>query len=258
MSVIIELIVKVLALIFSTTLERHDKKEEANAATNKIEEFRATLGSAAVADDSDQPVDVGLAVALSDQHDRVRQAILDSGFGEEVVHLSAAVEPTVQRQRDAAESTPVLPRTPSTALIAQLKKDEGFRARPYWDISQWTYGYGCEAPSKDAVITEFAASALLLKRTQQSVDEFFKLFKGHEHKFNVVRQECFINMLFNMGLGNAQKGMKSFVNTLAHIFDYDEPDWSRVSYNLTQSKWYRQVGSRAVRICKEVKTGQYA
>ena len=254
MSAIIELIVKVLALIFSTSLERYDKKKTEDTASVNTEGFRAVLAPA----DTSVGDSVAVVGLLSNQHDRVQQALRDSGFDTASASPEVLAEPVVQRQRDAAESATVLPRSPSEALIAQLKKDEGFKAIPYWDISQWTYGYGCEATFSTSYITEPDAARLLVARTQQSVDEFFQLFKGHEHKFNVVRQECFINMLFNMGLGNAKKGMKSFVNTLAHIRDYDSPDWSRVAYNLSQSKWYGQVGSRAVRICKEVKTGEYA
>lgn len=254
MSALIELVVKVLGLIFGIALERHDTQEKENAAGSNIETLRAAL----VGDETVGSISVPVTAACSDQHDRVREAIAASG------QLAASVPPEVNGgqpvlgQRSATQGAPVLPRKPTEALIKRLKREELFSPKAYRDNTQWTYGYGCEAPSENSTITEPAAAALLAKRAQQSVDEFFLLFRGHEHKFNEVRQECFIDMLFNMGLGNKEHGLRSFVNTLDKIFSYDEPDWSRVAYNLEQSKWYGQVKDRAVVICKQLKEGVYA
>ena len=254
MSALIELIAKVLGLIFGIALERHDTQEKENVATDKIESFRGALA----ADAASVPVSLPVVAALSDQHDRVQQALAAGGQLQASVRPSEPVGQPVQGQRAAVESAPVLPRKPTEALIKRLKREELFSPKAYWDISQWTYGYGCAAPGKDATITEPDAASKLVIRVQQSVDEFFVLFKGHEHKFNEVRQECFIDMLFNMGLGNKLHGVRSFVNTLAHITDYEKPDWSRVAYNLSQSKWAKQVGDRDVLICKQIETGVYA
>lgn len=147
-------------------------------------------------------------------------------------------------------------------VIEQLKKDEGFRARPYWDKKQWTYGYGCAAPGPKCSITQPEATALLEKRVDQALGEFLHLFAGQTHKLNDVRQEAFVNMVFNMGPGNPKRpsngGVASFVNTLRLMFAFDEPDWKKVADNLRQSKWYRQVGARAVRICMEIESGEKA
>jgi hypothetical protein len=145
-------------------------------------------------------------------------------------------------------------------LIAQLKKDEGFSPKAFWDIKQWTFGYGCLAPGKGATITEPEAATKLIKRAEQSIAEFNQMFFGEQaKKFNDVRAEAFINMLFNMGMGSQahpeRGGLYSFKNTLSLIFDYLEPDWNKVARNLKESKWYSQVGARAVRICKELATG---
>lgn len=147
-----------------------------------------------------------------------------------------------------------------TRLINQLKKDEGFSAKAFWDIKQWTYGYGCKAPGKGATITEPEAADVLAHRVEQSIREFKQMFPGAlRDKFNDVRAEAFINMLFNMGMGSQahpeRGGLYSFVNTLSLIYDHYEVDWKAVAANLRKSKWYKQVGSRAVRICKEIETG---
>ena len=35
----------------------------------------------------------------------------------------------------------------SDDFVEFLKKEEGFAAKPYWDYSQWTVGYGTKCPS---------------------------------------------------------------------------------------------------------------
>lgn len=147
-------------------------------------------------------------------------------------------------------------------LIKQLKSDEGFSPKAYWDIKQYTYGYGTKAPSADATITEEEASDALAFRVEQSIKEFYSMFPGSlQDKFNAVRAEAFINMLFNMGMGKDNGkggGLKSFKNTLSLIYDYLEVNWSAVAYALSLSLWHRQVGKRAERIEKEIRIGEKA
>ncbi len=147
-----------------------------------------------------------------------------------------------------------------TTLLEQLKKDEGFSPKAYWDIKQWTYGYGTKAPGEGATISEEEASKELEKHATRAYNYFNIIFSGHVGKFNEVRKNAFINMVFNMGPGTKLKpeqgGLYSFVNTLNLIFNNEEVDWVRVSENLKKSKWYRQVGNRAKRIVKEIATGE--
>lgn len=147
-------------------------------------------------------------------------------------------------------------------IIEQLKKDEGFRNRPNWDNKQWSYGYGCKAPGPKCFITETEAAGLLARRVDQALGEFITMFGAQLAKLNDIRQEAFVNMIFNMGPGNPKNpsagGLASFVNALRLIFQFDQPDWKKVADNLRQSKWYRQTGNRAKRICLEVETGEKA
>lgn len=144
-------------------------------------------------------------------------------------------------------------------LLEQLKKDEGFVSKAYWDNKQYSIGYGTKALNKDEVISREEAEKRLDVHLQKAVAWFYVIFDGHLEKFNDVRAEAFINMIYNMGPGSKSNpkggGLYSFVNTLGHIFDYDVVDWKRVAYNLRQSKWFKQVGKRAVRICNEIETG---
>lgn len=144
-------------------------------------------------------------------------------------------------------------------LIAQLKKDEGFSPRAFWDIKQFTYGFGCKALGKDSTITEAVATKKLVVRIGQSIHEFNEVFKGHEDKFNDVRAEVFINILFNIGRGNKSQpelgGLYSFKNTLGLIFNNKVVPWEAVARNLSFSKWDKQVGKRADRLQQELVSG---
>jgi len=138
-----------------------------------------------------------------------------------------------------------------TRIREQLKEDEGFRQRAYWDRKQWTVGFGTKG-TKGEVITREKAAERLDKHIEIAERDFDVLFKGHEEKFNEVRTEAFMNMLFNMGLGT----MMEFKNTLGCIKGTKNPDWKKVAANLKQSLWYKQVGDRAERIVKEIETGE--
>jgi hypothetical protein len=128
-------------------------------------------------------------------------------------------------------------------LIAQAKEDEGFCKKAYWDKKQWSYGYGCRAPGEGATITEPEAAKLLIAHVDDAIAHFNRIFKAHLQKFNDVRAECFINLIFNMGPGrpNGSEGLLSFKNTLGLIFNNREVPWGSVADNLKKSLWFRQV-----------------
>lgn len=158
-------------------------------------------------------------------------------------------------------------------LLRQLKDDEGFISKAKWDVKQWSYGYGCRAPGEGATITEPEASVLIEQHMNVAIDHFNRIFKGHTQKFNDVRAECFINLIFNMGPGRkgdpGAGGLQSFVNTLGLIFNNREVPWQKVSDNLKQSLWFRQIKNsgdsdgpgpdegRGARIVRQVATGIY-
>lgn len=134
-----------------------------------------------------------------------------------------------------------------TKIVEQLKLDEGFSRIPYWDRTQWTYGYGCKAPNSGARITEPEASKYLEKRVDQSIKEFYEVF-GQDPNIDETRQHALVNMLFNLGKG----GLLGFKNTLALIKAHK---WIEAANNARKSLWFKQVGKRAIRICKELELG---
>lgn len=147
-------------------------------------------------------------------------------------------------------------------LLQQLKKDEGFRSVAYWDNKQWSIGYGCRS-KEGATITELQAAILLAEHMHQSIADFNRIFKGHLDKFNDVRAECFVNLIFNMGPGRpgGSEGLLSFKNTLGFIFKNKEVPWDSVADGLEKSLWFRQVcdsgegEGRGNRIVRQVRTG---
>ena len=154
-------------------------------------------------------------------------------------------------------------------LLKQLKDDEGFRSKSYWDKKQWSYGYGCRAPGEGSTITEPEASKLVEAHMNDSIAHFERIFKDDLVKFNDVRAECFVNLIFNMGPGRpgGSEGLLSFKNTLGLIFKNKYVPWTDVADNLKKSLWYRQVRDsgdsdgpgpdkgRGARIVEEIRTG---
>ena len=136
-------------------------------------------------------------------------------------------------------------------IIERIKQEEGFRPVAYWDRKQWTYGYGCKAPGEGATITEPEAEKLLWRHILVAVGGFVDLFLGVPTPINEVRQECLVDMIFNLG----EDGVRKFRNMIAEIMDKDPDDWTEISQHATESLWYGQVGYRAKRIVFELKTG---
>jgi len=136
-------------------------------------------------------------------------------------------------------------------IIERIKEEEGFRPKAYWDRKQWTYGYGCKAPCEGAVITQPEAEKLLWRHILVAVGGFVDLFLGVPTPINEVRQECLVDMIFNLG----EDGVRKFRNMVREIMDKDPDDWTEISQQATESLWYGQVGNRAKRIVFELKTG---
>ena len=95
-------------------------------------------------------------------------------------------------------------------IIERIKDEEGFRPKAYWDRKQWTYGYGCKAPCEGAVITQPEAEKLLWRHILVAVGGFVDLFLGVPTPINEVRQECLVDMIFNLG----EDGVRKFRNMI--------------------------------------------
>lgn len=73
--------------------------------------------------------------------------------------------------------------------------------------------------------------------------DFWKAVKDDDE-----RSRALIDLCFNMGINT----LLTFKNTLAYMA---KKDWPNVAKNLSQSKWFTQVGNRGTRICKMFDAG---
>jgi lysozyme len=134
-------------------------------------------------------------------------------------------------------------------IIEQLKKDEGFSPVSFWDVKQWTWGYGSKAPGPDARITKEEAEVELNKHLDVAIEGYWGLFGECTQEINDVRQAALVNMVYNLGA----RGLSSFKNMLRCI---RFGDWVGAAREAKHSLWYKQVGKRARRIVHELETGR--
>jgi len=136
-------------------------------------------------------------------------------------------------------------------IIAQLKKDEGFSPKSFWDFKQWTWGYGTKAPSGPGLpISKEAAEIELSAAVDKAIKEYHSLFSEVTAEINEVRQHALVNMIYNLG----PKGVANFKNMMRSIAQV-KAEWALAAEHARQSLWYRQVPSRAKRICNELERG---
>jgi GH24 family phage-related lysozyme (muramidase) len=139
------------------------------------------------------------------------------------------------------------------AVVEQLKIDEGFSPKSFWDNDQWTFGYGCKAPGPEARITKEEALPLLTKRTQYAIDDFYDIYAGCA--MSEVREHALVNMCFNLGETKLRKFKKMNAAVRAN-------DWERAGNEAENSLWFRQLDikdngkeERGERIVRELREG---
>lgn len=131
-------------------------------------------------------------------------------------------------------------------LLEQLQRHEGLRLKPYQDtVGKTTIGYGRNLD--DRGISEDEAGFMLDNDIDQVVAELERmpLFLS----LNPVRQVVLANMAFNMGVPTLLEFRRMF-GALA------EQDWDRAAREMMDSKWARQVGSRAEELSELMRRGE--
>ena len=143
-------------------------------------------------------------------------------------------------------------------LAAQVKAAEGFRLAAYrCPAGALTIGYGhnCGASPVAGVrepgdrITQIQAETLFeadLATAVWAVRQNHPWVTG----LNAARQAVLYDMAFNMGI----KTLATFVNTLRLIKD---GDYAGAARNMLLSKWARQVGRRAIRLARQMESGEW-
>lgn len=134
------------------------------------------------------------------------------------------------------------------SLADQLKRDEGWRNRPYKDsVGKITIGFGRNLD--DDGISQEEGDLMLandIKATTASLEAHLPWTMGLDE----VRKSVLLAMAFNMGMG----GLMQFRDTLASI---QAGDYQAASQGMLQSKWAGQVGPRAQRLAVQLESGQW-
>lgn len=131
-------------------------------------------------------------------------------------------------------------------LIAELKRDEGVRLKPYTDtVGKLTIGVGRNLT--DVGITDDECTTLLqndVVRTVAALDKSLPWWRN----LDPVRQRVVVNMAFNLGMA----GLLTFKNTLAAMRG---GSYAAAAAGMLASKWATQVGARAERLADMMRTG---
>jgi lysozyme len=138
------------------------------------------------------------------------------------------------------------------ALIAELRRDEGTVRHAYQDSEgYWTIGVGRLIDKRlGGGLSDDEIDYLLrndIKAKAADLDAHLPWWRG----LDAVRGRVLLNMCFNLGITRLLK----FKNTLAAI---KAKRWSDASKGMLASKWADQVGLRADRLAKMMRTGATA
>jgi len=133
-------------------------------------------------------------------------------------------------------------------LIEQLMRHEGYRQFPYKDtVGKLTIGVGRNLD--DVGISEDEAAYLLDNDITVARHELLFAFPAFS-QMQPVRQDALINMVFNMGITR----FKGFKNMIAALV---EQNYQLAADEMLDSKWARQVGSRADELAYQMRTNSY-
>lgn len=135
------------------------------------------------------------------------------------------------------------------ALKKELTRDEGCKLEAYQDsLGWWTIGVGHNMGGLKRIlsITQAESDAFLdmdIRIAEQMAQRFYPQYVN----FDDVRQRALINMVFN--LGGKILNFHNFRDAIARA------DWVNAGLEMVNSRWYTQVGDRAVRLRQMIETG---
>ena len=112
----------------------------------------------------------------------------------------------------------------NSSQLQQLKKDlyldEGKKNKPYKDSKgYWTIGVGyfIGVNLEDLKLSDSVIDLMLEEKAKQACKDAYKVFGAEFENFTEARQNAIINLIFNMGLGNQDKGFLSFTETIPYM-----------------------------------------
>lgn len=133
-------------------------------------------------------------------------------------------------------------------LKARLSLDEDRRKKPYQcSAGKLTIGVGRNLEDRGLLDDEI--DLLLSNDIRDSIGDCRRLVRSFD-QLSDVRQEVLVNMMFNLGYARLS-GFKKFLDALSRS------DWTEAANQMLDSKWADQVGNRADRLAKAMRTGTF-
>lgn len=136
-----------------------------------------------------------------------------------------------------------------TAFKAHLEWAEGRRSKPYKDSAnppRLTIGVGRNLDDKG--LREVEIDFLLANDMEDAISDAAQL--PYWGSLNDARQLCIADMLFNLGAVRFAKFARLNAALIAG-------DYETAADEMEQSVWYDQVGRRAVRLVKAMRSGEW-
>lgn len=127
-----------------------------------------------------------------------------------------------------------------------IKRHEGKRNKVYYDtegIMTIGYGYNLEKGLSDAAVD------FLFKESMQEVYSEALSFSWYAN-LSPVRRAVIENMLFNLG----KSRFMGFKRTIQYL---DNGQFDQAAEEMLNSKWSKQVGSRAITLSEMMKTDRW-
>ena len=103
-------------------------------------------------------------------------------------------------------------------------------------------------------ITPIMADRQLLRDVEEAIDSCGSKIPSWK-EIDDIRQAVVVNMTFNLGDGFITRGSKYFWPK----FNYhlNRQDYIAAAFQMQSSKWFKQVGQRAIELIKQIKTGKW-
>jgi len=133
-------------------------------------------------------------------------------------------------------------------LRQQLMRDEGLRLKGYIDTrGNMTIGYGRNLTG--AGISYVEAEYLLDRDIARITAEVLALLPWM-HDLDEVRQAALLNMAFNVG----PHGLLESPKMLRHA---QAGEWAAAAAEMVSGPWSQQVGARALRLQRQLESGEW-
>lgn len=145
-------------------------------------------------------------------------------------------------------------------ITDQLRRDEGYRSKPYFDCcskpfrqctcdpqGKLTIGIGRNLEDTDLTLAE---AEYLLDNDIARSSAAVLTHLPWTARIDEIRRWALVNMAFNLGI----KGLKTFARALAAM---EAGEWHRAAPEMLDSKWHAQTGIRAERLAEQIRTGEW-